>query len=166
MPLDKHPTKMYPGFGLSMLDRAVKEYFAERCSSADLSRIREYFLREGAVHCVYCDRENPNRWDHIHPVSRGGDTVPGNLAPACGRCDDSKQDKTVTEWANGNGKHRPKGEQVSKILTRIESYQRAFGYSPREFEDKLTSDNLATYRRIRERWEALRNLLKEEGVTK
>lgn len=130
MALEKLPTRVSPGFALSILDRAVKELFATRCTDADLGRIRQYFTRDDAVHCAYCDDANPTRWDHIHPVSRGGDTVPGNLVPACARCDDSKQHRDIAQWASGRGKHRHKPDQVKGILDRIRVYQACFPDSP------------------------------------
>ena len=162
----KLPAKTYPGFGLSMVERSIREFFAERCTSQDLSRIREYFANDGALHCAYCDAPSPDRWDHIHPVSRGGDTVPGNLVPACRRCDDSKQDKTLDEWAESNGRYRPAEGQVPIIRRRIEGYQEHFQYVPQDFEDKLSPAQKEKYRRIREQLESLRKVLKEEGITR
>src|SRR5688572_4381316 len=112
MALTKLPTKMYPGFGLSMLDRAVKEYFATRCNATDLRALAEHFAEEGVMRCVYCGSANPSRWDHLHPVSQGGDSTPGNLVPACGRCDDSKQDRTIEEWAASKSKYRPPAKRL------------------------------------------------------
>jgi len=49
MSLAKLPTEMYPGFGLSMLDRAVKEFFAARCAREDFLRLAEHFVKDGDV---------------------------------------------------------------------------------------------------------------------
>lgn len=164
--LEKLPTKMYPGFGLSMLDRAVKEFFATRCTRNDLGKIRDFFTRDGQIHCAYCDAPNPTRWDHIHPVSRGGYTVPGNLVPACGRCDDSKQDREIEEWVSSKSKHRPKAEQLQSILDRIRAYQSAFPYSPVEFEKRLTEAQRAIYQRFRQKLDELRDQMQRDGLTK
>jgi 5-methylcytosine-specific restriction endonuclease McrA len=52
--------------------------------------------------CTYCrlpfGSGRPLTWDHIIPVTRGGAFSVGNLAPACGPCNSSKLNKTVTEW--------------------------------------------------------------------
>lgn len=53
MPLHKLPAKMYPGFGLSMLDRAVKGFFVRRCSSEALVQLTEHFMSEGTELCIY-----------------------------------------------------------------------------------------------------------------
>lgn len=52
--------------------------------------------------CAYCD--NPaTGFDHIIPVSRGGETVPGNVVPCCRSCNSSKQDRLPWEWCREKG---------------------------------------------------------------
>lgn len=52
--------------------------------------------------CAYCSTnftlELRPTWDHIVPISRGGQHSVGNLAPACSACNTSKWASTVTEW--------------------------------------------------------------------
>lgn len=48
--------------------------------------------------CVYCGHHIPTEIDHVIPVSRGGLSEPGNLEPACERCNGEKLDFTVDEW--------------------------------------------------------------------
>jgi hypothetical protein len=124
------PSKMSPGLALSLLDRAVKEHFGQRCTSADRKLIADYFLRDGALKCIYCGAV-PTRWDHYHPVSLGGDTGPGNLLPACGSCDDSKGKKTLEELARGKGKHRPNICKLPRISAEVRAYQRRCGHTNR-----------------------------------
>lgn len=162
----KLPIKMSAGLGLSLLDRAVKESFAERCAKSDLERVRQYFLDSGDFRCLYCGSDKPSRWDHLHAVSRGGDTVPGNLVPACQRCDDSKQDKDVEEWARGKSKHRPSLEALPRIQAEIQAYQAHFAHEPKEFEAKLSEAQLAKYKRFRKEIDALRIHLQTEGLLK
>lgn len=47
--------------------------------------------------CFYCGQP-AKHLDHIIPLSRGGNHSIGNLAPACVRCNTSKNDKTIMEW--------------------------------------------------------------------
>ncbi len=47
--------------------------------------------------CAYCDGPIET-WDHVVAVSRGGKTEPGNIVPACGRCNSSKRDSDIDEW--------------------------------------------------------------------
>ncbi len=166
MPKKKLPIKMSAGFGLSMLDRAIKESFAARCGVIDLDEIERFFSRNGALHCAYCDDPNPTRWDHLHPVSLGGDTVPGNLVPACAGCDDSKQNRTLEEWALSFSKRAPPKEKVKVIQSRLEEYQRHFSYEPREFLQKLTERQQEQYFVIQEQMCKLRDLLIDQGFLK
>jgi HNH endonuclease len=164
MHLRKLPAKMYPGFGLSMLDRAVKEFFAARCGREELLRLTKHFVKDGAVYCVYCGTALATRWDHLHPVSKGGDSSPGNLVPACSRCDDSKQNKTIGEWAASKAKHRPTPARVKAIDARLKKYQKSFTYSAREFEEKLKPAQKSVYRRFRKRLDSLRAQMREDKL--
>lgn len=147
-----------------MLDRAVKEFFAARCGREDLLRLAEHFVKDGDVLCVYCGKARATRWDHLHPVSKGGDSSPGNLVPACGRCDDSKQHRTIEQWATSNSKHRPSEERVKEIHARLIKYRMAFTYSVREFEEKLTDAQQAVYQRFRKKLDALREQMRNDGL--
>lgn len=47
--------------------------------------------------CAYC--QDPfESWDHMNPVSKGGETEPGNIVPACSFCNSSKRDMPFDEW--------------------------------------------------------------------
>ena len=162
--LHKLPIKISAGLGLSLLDRAVKESFAARCSKTDLELIRDYFFGFGQLQCVYCGNDNPTRWDHLHAVSRGGDTVPGNLVPACQRCDDSKQDKDVDEWVMGKSKHRPSADRLPQIQSAIAAYQAHFSHLPAAFESKLSPEQLAKYERFCKEIDGVRTHLQSEGL--
>lgn len=48
--------------------------------------------------CAYCGGDGPLHLDHVQPLSRGGLHTPGNLVPACQRCNISKQAKPVEAW--------------------------------------------------------------------
>lgn len=52
--------------------------------------------------CAYC-LQNANSWDHIVPISKGGRTTPGNIVPACTKCNSSKKNQDVFEWMNKKG---------------------------------------------------------------
>jgi len=63
---------------------------------------RDVFARDGFT-CVYCftyfgGRTEDLHADHVFPFSRGGRSVMGNLATACGPCNASKGAKTLEEW--------------------------------------------------------------------
>ncbi len=155
---------MSAGLGLSLIDRAVKESFAERCTASELERVRDHFTKEGGLRCLYCNSDKPTRWDHLLAVSRGGDTVPGNLVPACQRCDDSKQDKVVVAWLGSKSPHRRPLSELPRIEAEIAAYQAHFGYQPKAFEDKLSQAQRAKYLRFRKEIDALRAHLQGEGL--
>lgn len=48
--------------------------------------------------CSYGCGRPATTLDHIWPVVRGGQSRPGNLAPACGRCNSSKKDSHPAPW--------------------------------------------------------------------
>lgn len=48
--------------------------------------------------CAYCKTEPASTWDHVVPVVAGGETVPGNMVPACNSCNSSKK---IAMYGNG-----------------------------------------------------------------
>ncbi|MFC4128891.1 HNH endonuclease [Nocardia rhizosphaerae] len=63
----------------------------------------EVLTENFAGKCAYCPAP-ATTWDHIHPVSLGGDTVPGNLVPACSPCNSSKKSSNVLDWCEKTGR--------------------------------------------------------------
>jgi len=47
--------------------------------------------------CKYCGMP-ASGFDHIIPVSKGGDAGPDNIVPACTSCNSSKKDRNLDEW--------------------------------------------------------------------
>lgn len=162
--LRKLPTKISAGMGLSLIDRAVKEAFAARCMASDLEDLRSYFEVGGEILCFYCDAPGPTRWDHLHAVTRGGDTVPGNLVPACGRCDDSKQDRDIDEWVRSTSRHRPPSGRLPALQDKVATYRERFAYTAQAFEARLSPDQRARYQRFRAEIDTLRRHLETEGL--
>lgn len=50
--------------------------------------------------CVYC-RAPATTFDHIIPISKGGATSVGNVAPACVSCNSSKKARDLDEFLLG-----------------------------------------------------------------
>lgn len=49
--------------------------------------------------CFYCKETGKKmHLDHVIPISRGGNHSIGNLVPACWKCNQSKNNKTIMEW--------------------------------------------------------------------
>lgn len=59
--------------------------------------------------CAYCGSRERIEIDHIVPLSRGGKHEPGNLAPACKRCNTSKNNRLLDEWRPTVGPTSPVG---------------------------------------------------------
>lgn len=60
--------------------------------------------------CAYCnvklaawgrESENSLQWDHIVPLSKGGDDSVGNILPVCRGCNYNKSAKFLYEWKLG-----------------------------------------------------------------
>ena len=65
------------------------------------------------------------RWDQLVPVCKGGETILGNMVPACARCDDAKRQFTFEEFMDGSGGHSPLSRGV-KVL--VDAYRKRTGY--------------------------------------
>ena len=163
--MSKAPTKISAGMALSMLDRAVKERVSARqFRESEIAQAVAFFAPDGEeLVCLYCGAKNPTRWDHFIPVSKGGDTVLGNMVRACGSCDDSKQHKTVDEWFASKAPKRPYPERKQQIQKTIQRYQQHFGYVPRDFLSKLSEQEAIVYKEFRRRVEELRDFLSQQG---
>jgi 5-methylcytosine-specific restriction endonuclease McrA len=52
--------------------------------------------------CAYCGNR-ANTWDHVMPVSKGGDSSFENVVPACASCNSSKKTQDVHKWIKRKG---------------------------------------------------------------
>lgn len=53
--------------------------------------------------CAYCPA-TASTWDHVIPVSLGGQTIPGNILPACQPCNSSKGNRDLFPWLEATGR--------------------------------------------------------------
>ncbi|WP_246062130.1 RNA-guided endonuclease IscB [Haloactinospora alba] len=68
--------------------------------------VREYLLAKFGRACVYCWAvHTPLNVDHVHPKSRGGSDRVSNLVLACIRCNQTKGEKPVEEFAPAAAPH-------------------------------------------------------------
>jgi RHS repeat-associated protein len=63
---------------------------------------RDQALQENGGKCVFCGRP-ATQADHAVPRSRGGDTTPENMQPACSHCNAQKGAKTTQEYLDWLG---------------------------------------------------------------
>jgi hypothetical protein len=89
------------------------DVFQTRISHEDGRHYRGMMLHTNP-HCVYCGCEvnsATSNLEHVLPRSRGGDNKILNLALACLPCNEAKDDRTLSEWA----------EEVREALERLQS---------------------------------------------
>ena len=76
-------------------------YRRERAKARDL-RASQWWKRQCAKgQCHYCRRPVAPReltMDHIVPISRGGRSTRGNVAPCCKECNNQKKQLLPMEW--------------------------------------------------------------------
>ncbi len=108
------------------------------------------FFKRGRA-CIYCGDGPIKRWDHLVAISKGGDTVLGNMVPACARCDDSKGAKDFREWALGKAKYSPKARgvpDIEKRLDDIDKYVAKHHYYHQLPKDRLDEEELRELKRL------------------
>lgn len=161
MKLPAVPGRTTPGFAFSFVDRALKDCLSERkFTQYEIKQVVTFFYGDGAVECIFCGNKNVSRWDHLVPVTKGGDTVLGNMVLACAKCDDSKRDLSFDEWMLSNNPWSPKSLGISDIDSRIEKireYINFYNYCPCQLEDKLDLSEAERLEAIRLRLREVRN---------
>src|SRR3990172_4325227 len=96
-----------------MLNRLILDCLADRqFGKAEMKEVLAFFGQDEPS-CVFCGATPIDRWDHLIPVIRGGDTVLGNIVPACSKCDDSKRDLLFEEWARSTAPGSPGLDSVA-----------------------------------------------------
>jgi 5-methylcytosine-specific restriction endonuclease McrA len=73
----------------------------ERAKARELRASQWWKRRLAKGVCHYCGRNFPPReltMDHIVPVSRGGRSTKGNVAPCCKECNSAKKQLLPMEW--------------------------------------------------------------------
>jgi len=148
------PSRMTTGFAFSFIERCIRESFAtRRFGKPEMTQII-HELCSGDPECVYCGSIDVRRWDHLFPVAAGGDTVIGNMVPACSRCDDSKQALAYRDWVLSAARFSPRTRGVPDLesrLSRIDSYVERHTYAPRPIEQRLDREETRELEKIRQR---------------
>ena len=159
MTLPRVPQRTTPGFAFSMVNRALSECLADRrFGKMEIKQVLEFFGKD-PPECVFCGSQDVKRWDHLVSIKEGGETVLGNMVPACASCDDSKQDKPFEEWMVSDFGYSPKSQNIKDIdqrVKRIKEYMQNFNYVPRSREERLDKQELERLKGIRSRLEEIR----------
>jgi len=142
-----------------MLDRSIKECFGQRkFGKAQMQEVADFFEMD-VLECVYCGSSHVSRWDHLYPVTNGGDTVLGNMVPACCKCDDSKRDRPFEEFLLNHSALSLSGDDRQERISRLKRYVLHFQYAPCPLEEKLDSEEIQELRAIQEDTQKLRSRL-------
>jgi len=159
MKLPRIPSPVTISAGFSGLGRALQESLGAREFGAEEGqRVIEFFGAD-PPECVFCGSQEVARWDHLVAIMSGGETVLGNIVPACQACDDSKRAEPFEEWMLSDVPRSPKSRGVKDIdrrVKRIEAYLQHFGYTPRCLEERLDKRELERLAAIRWRLQVLR----------
>jgi len=153
MILPKMPHRTTFGFAFSIVRRALLESIADRrLGKTEIAKVLSYFGDDPPA-CVYCGTTPISRWDHLVPISKGGDTTLGNIVPACSKCDDSKRDLPFEEWVVGNAPNSPKTRGIPILkdrLAKIKTYVRKYGYRPSPPSERLSAGELRRFNTLLE----------------
>lgn len=147
MVLPKTPQRTTPGFAFSIIERALKDCLARRkFGQTEKKQVLEFFgLSMESPECVFCGSSDVERWDHLVPISQGGETVLGNMVPACAQCDDAMRELPFDDWMMSDDRYSPKTLEVKDInqrITHIKKYMRHFNYIPLSLEERLNEGEL------------------------
>ena len=163
MTLPKPPQRITTGFAFSYVDRAIREGIVDReFGKQQIAEVIDYFGEP--LRCVYCGSEEVQRWDHLVPVNRGGDTVLGNMVPACSRCDDSKQDHSFDKWMTGDAQFSPQSRGVADIglrIQRLRIYAAHFRYTARSLDARCDTRELKKLTDLHTKIESLRTEIEQ-----
>lgn len=159
MKLPKAPSRTTPNFAFSTFQRAINEGFGRRkFGKNEMHQVLEFFGNEHPQ-CVYCGSTEVKRWDHLISISNGGETVLGNVVPACQVCDDSKRDVDYKEWMQSNVERSPKTRGVKNLSQRIdaiENYMKRFRYDHRSLPQRLSQTEQAKLGALQSKIEGLK----------
>ena len=147
------PQRKTPGGVYSDVERGLKECLASRrFTKTEMKRILDFFGKS-PPECVYCGSKDVGRWDHLVSIRDGGETVFGNIVPACQKCDDSKVSMEFELWMKSDRPMSPKTRHIPDIKRRIEKikeYVSKSGYKVRALEKRLNENELKELYKIRD----------------
>ncbi len=84
-----------------IIEVSEQELRREKEKARELRRTRWWKNRIAQGICHYCGRKFPPEeltMDHIVPITRGGKSARGNVAPACKECNNRKKYLLPVEW--------------------------------------------------------------------
>ncbi len=152
------PDRIGPSFAFGYLERAIQEGLGRRTFRLPEVEQALAFFGEPLT-CVFCGGENVTLWEHLVPVARGGETVLGNMVPACQPCNDSKHSKPYDKWLLERAKKNPDAAGAQDVIARIarlREYAEKFKYVVTTPESRLDAQRLLQVEELRSRAKQLR----------
>jgi HNH endonuclease len=160
------PRRQTTAFGFSIVERCLLESLGRRqFGDAERAQAVEFFGEP--LQCVYCGSSDVTRWDHLIAVRTHGETVLGNMVPACGPCDDSKARTAFEEWMLGEAPRPRRNRDVLGVVdihSRIEvlhAYMRQFHYTAIPINERLNPQEYKDFNALIERLGDLRGSAEE-----
>jgi 5-methylcytosine-specific restriction endonuclease McrA len=106
----------------------------------------------GDVRCAYCG-DMSTEWDHLRPLvlkrrPTGYISEIANLVPACGKCNQSKGNKSWRDWMLSKANRSPTGRGLANIeqrIRRLENFERWKTPTCVDFEGILGNKEWETY---------------------
>lgn len=142
-----------------MVNRAMYDCLGVRkFGKQEIKQILEFFGKD-LPECVFCGSKDVKRWDHLVSIKQGGETILGNMVPACASCDDSKRDLYFEEWMVSDSENSPTSQgikDIDKKIKHIKAYMRNFGYTPQSLNKRLTRQEFKRWKEINSRLMELR----------
>jgi hypothetical protein len=124
----------------------------ENIEMSSITKEDKYQLQEGFGECIYCGKEAETTFDHLIPLSEGGEDTISNQVPACQSCNSSKGSRDVIEWYGDRDEDVPRivwGKYLKLVYERAEEAEDLDEQLPEEVEEKW--DGLDVTRNVSKR---------------
>ena len=82
-------------------------FLEDLCPKLRARRWRQSLHLVTGHHCLYCG-DRSESIDHVHPLSRGGESITENCVPACLGCNGSKGDIDAFSWYRSQSFYDPR----------------------------------------------------------
>lgn len=117
------------------------------------NNLRILGMDEKTIRCAYCG-DRCTEWDHFRPLVEnkrptGYISEIDNLVPVCGKCNQSKGNKTWREWITGGAPLSPKTRGIGDLEQTMERLKR---YEEETHPVKLDFESIAGKERWAEHW--------------
>ena len=82
-------------------------YLDQLCPKVSSKNWRDSLHKLTRKTCIYCGFPSESL-DHLHPRSKGGETITKNCVPCCLSCNGKKSDSEVLNWYRSQSSYDPR----------------------------------------------------------